>query len=501
MDTLSRLPVFGLMATPKCCWLLLIAMLRFQHTLGFATLQSTTTHSQSSFRQRSLTNLFVGGSLFSSRKPVAKGINATTYNSTASSSASSSSTATLLAKVVQSANARQAAITKNETPPIKSVNDLVLIPDELLAGIGGLNGTSYDVNRLKRNLLQEVVQAYKQELHTLLQSYYSTEQEIVEKLSALVQSSPVRTTTDSNLLDGRWVLAYRSKHCCVRDLKQQRARLPKRQRRALAQNVLASTRRSGKERLARTFFRTVHLEEDDDDVSIEDSMHVLGHFLRRSERYRVCGLTRQSLDVQKQSSKWYLLHRLVKQRTIDPKQKAMKEPPESIQVVYLDVDLCILTNSNSEDGENSTFSVYTKNEAWLDHSTKRQAKFLAQAMRYFIFGKLLRKRQQSLDEYWWSNRDTDEVNRILQEIRIENSSRLRVLRLGDTENVDDDAAWEGKGDPFVHLSADERQRALKTMNMRQIEIAGNQRLSKASREGWLQRLIPKRKSFRRPKNI
>ena len=92
-----------------------------------------------------------------------------------------------------------------------------------------------------------------------------------------------------------------------------------------------------------------------------------------------------------------------------------------------------------------------------------------------------------------------EVNRILQEIRMENSSRLRVLRLGDTGDVDD--AWEGTGDPFVHLSADERQRAIKSMNMRQIEIAGNQRLSKAKRESWLQRLIPSQKSFRRPKNL
>jgi hypothetical protein len=65
----------------------------------------------------------------------------------------------------------------------------------------------------------------------------------------------------------------------------------------------------------------------------------------------------------------------------------------------------------------------------------------------------------------------------------------------------DDEAWEGRGDPFVHLSADERQRAIKSMNMRQIELAGNQRLSKAKRESWLQRLVPRKKSFQRPKKL
>ena len=436
-------------------------------------------------RRYQSTRLYAKSSLFSSRDAPVKRVNATAGSSTTAKS----TTAALLAKVAQTANARQA----KEKPTRKTDEDLVMVQDEMIAGIGGLNGTSFDVNRLKRNLLQEVVHSYKQELHSLLQSFDSTEQEIVEKLSALVQSSPVRTTTDSNLLDGTWALAYRSKHCVVHDLKQRRARLPKRQRQRVLQNELASLRKGGKEQLARKFFRTVHLEEDDD-VAIEDTMHWLGPLLKRSERYQVCGLTRQSLEVKRHSSRWFLLHRLVKQRTMD---RTDEDTRQNIQVVYLDVDLCILTNS--DDGDNSTFAVYTKNDAWVGHSTQRQVGFVLQAIRYFIFGKLLRKSNESLDEYWWKNRDTDEVNRILQEIRMENSSRLRVLRLGDTGDVDD--AWEGKGDPFVHLSADERQRAIKSMNMRQIEIAGNQRLSKAKRESWLQRLIPSKKSFRMPKNL
>ena len=79
-------------------------------------------------------------------------------------------------------------------------------------GIGGKGGLVYDVNRLKRNLLQETMTAYKEELWDLLAD--GDDGEIVEKLLALVQASPVRTTTDSNLLDNKdeWFLAYRSQY-------------------------------------------------------------------------------------------------------------------------------------------------------------------------------------------------------------------------------------------------------------------------------------------------
>jgi hypothetical protein len=76
---------------------------------------------------------------------------------------------------------------------------------------------------------------------------------------------------------------------------------------------------------------------------------------------------------------------------------------------------------------------------------------------------------------------------------------LHATKTGDTG--EDDEAWEGKDDPFVHLSADERQLAMKEMNMRQIELAGNQRLLKSKRESWLRRMIPTRRSFRKPRNL
>ena len=69
-------------------------------------------------------------------------------------------------------------------------------------------GHVYDVNLFKRNLLQDTMVAYKAELFKLLNSPRSNEQEISDKLSALVEGSPVRTTSDSNLLEGTWALAY-----------------------------------------------------------------------------------------------------------------------------------------------------------------------------------------------------------------------------------------------------------------------------------------------------
>ena len=68
----------------------------------------------------------------------------------------------------------------------------------------------YDVNRLKRNLVQETVRKYKNELLVLLSqpslrnnNPYSTLME--EKIHALIQANPVYTTTDSNLLEGTWM--------------------------------------------------------------------------------------------------------------------------------------------------------------------------------------------------------------------------------------------------------------------------------------------------------
>ena len=96
---------------------------------------------------------------------------------------------------------------------------MVTCENEGVVGIGGHGGVVYNVNDFKRNLLQETMKSYEKELYGILSSPISTEYYIMTKLAALVQGSPVVTTTDSNLLEGSWTLAYQSRYTTVNDLK------------------------------------------------------------------------------------------------------------------------------------------------------------------------------------------------------------------------------------------------------------------------------------------
>jgi cold shock CspA family protein len=89
---------------------------------------------------------------------------------------------------------------------------------------------------------------------------------------------------------------------------------------------------------------------------------------------------------------------------------------------------------------------------------------------------------------------TDDSNaaRILVELDDE-TKKMTVLKLGDLEN--DLNAWEGEDDPFVHLSAVERQEKLKTMRVRDIEHAGRRERNK---NGKKKRRAEKRKDFKKP---
>ncbi len=107
---------------------------------------------------------------------------------------------------------------------------------EEVIGIGGKGGYTYDVNKLKSNLVQKSIKQFKTELLQLLvapstsespspskilrnqserrKSMYDAKNHdlIDEKISALISTNPVSTTTDSNLLDGSWGFAYSTKN-------------------------------------------------------------------------------------------------------------------------------------------------------------------------------------------------------------------------------------------------------------------------------------------------
>lgn len=363
-------------------------------------------------------------------------------------------------------------------------NQTLQFRNETIPGIGGDGGIVYDVNRLKRNLLQETIREYKRELWYLLQSPSSTEEAIADKLSALVESSAVRTTTDSNLLDGTWTLAYTSKFATVEGLRAVRPRFPLRSRlrkRRQEQDAAApltpvQRRRGGKERLLSTRQRTFYLEdlEEDEDPHILDERRWLGGLLTRQRRLTVGGLTRQSLLLERLTTEWCFMGRKV--------ASTEDEKTADVQVVYLDVDLAILAEAGSP-----LFYVYTKQDAWIDPRlrTRRKLRYLLDAAKGLVF----RKGKEVSVINWRS--PEEHVNQILLQIEADNA-RLRVLKLGDVENRDDES-WDGLSDPFVHLSADDRQTVLKTMNVRDIAKAGNKRLAVSKRERWFQALLRRRR--------
>jgi len=68
----------------------------------------------------------------------------------------------------------------------------------------------------------------------------------------------------------------------------------------------------------------------------------------------------------------------------------------------------------------------------------------------------------------------EEYQILLRIVYDDNISKLTALRLGDygDSSKDDEDAWGGKDDPFVHLTADERQSIMKQMSIGEIKKAG-----------------------------
>jgi hypothetical protein len=448
-------------------------------------------------------------------------------------------------------NAATAIATATATPTAVVFDPAAVFADhpEGIEGIGGQGGYVYDVNSLKRNLLQETVHAYKKELWTLLLQYQTagsgvTEWDVVDKLAALVQASPVRTTTDSNLLDGSWCLAYTSQKSNVADLKRilhirDRTRRKDGSRRISIsrsgagsgqpdeqgeqQTELSVPRNNNRKGvmsgLFQTTIRNFHLEElqDDEDAYVEDATRFFGGLLTRTRRQTVRGLTRTSLRLDALSSQWCIaggqeishkdaqqLQGLSGSSASNKERKQFMAVPTDMQIVYSDVDLCIsIEGADRSDSSDSPFQVFTKNEAWMNPQKRfgREIQYLVASFQQFL-SRLSPKRWIHSSERRWmyDNSDSGNSDPILQEYEYD-AATLRVLKLGDLSDKDDEA-WDGIQDPFVHLSAMERQKVLKTMNFKEIEKAGNRRLGKSWRQSWTQRLFGRKKTyFKKPGDL
>ena len=392
------------------------------------------------------------------------------------------------------------------------------VNDEKLQTLG-IGGVVYNVNRLKRNLLQEAIRDYKEDVLSFIRNSQRTEQEIVDKFSALVQASPVRTTTDSNLLDGTWWLVFESKQSRVDDLldeERQRLILEAKSQKDRGTTSLALTAKEtsipvnarlqntyngSKEHWWKRTTQTYHLEElekNEDPHVIEETTWAGGLFYKH-RRSTVTGLTRRSLRTVAGPPYWYLFG-FPMFRKLTEAAAAAKPIPQDVQVIYADVDMCILAHGAPPDDDKRdrrSFSVYTKDPEWFVGRVRRNLQWFGRLLLsilipFYRSGKkeASRKNAEIIQK--------QQADSILREVGL-NEGKLRVLKIGDLKDEDDEA-WDGLADPFVHLTADERQEMLKRMNMREISRAGNKKLTTSKRQRWFQRLFRRRKrSFKGPK--
>jgi hypothetical protein len=356
---------------------------------------------------------------------------------------------------------------------------------ETSTGIGGQGGWVYDVNALKRNLLQETVRAYKCELVALLQSPAATEDEICSKLSSLVQASPVRTTTDPHLLQGPaadnanaadWTLCYQSKHTTVPQLKAPLAStLPASTRHAKAAAVTPAMRRvAGKQvsSLRRCLRRSFYLENVplDHDPCVVDTHTRWAGLVHERQTFQIQGLSRTSLQLAAPVTERWVCGRKQRVPREDSRPTAASSSNNEFRrhsvadmtIIFSDTDLCIIA-----DPELRTYQVYTQAEAWPENAGWRQVKFWMATVLYRV--------NHALPFFQGDAQARRRNSRLLRDLQknqdlLDEESRLIVCHLGSGD--DDQEAWDGRSDPFVHLNADDRQRLLKAMSVKQIQEAG-----------------------------
>lgn len=306
---------------------------------------------------------------------------------------------------------------------------------------------------------------------------------IEDKVAALVQSSGVRCTTDSNLLDGTWGFAFGSRQSASSLSDINRFDIAaQRQKRQVHPGKLEGPLRN----LQRSFF--LEDMDEDEDAHVLDTTRYCGGFVRRIQRYNVTRLTRSSLNLLPCEQEWFLCGKRLASR------RPRAQSPMDLKLLYVDNDLCV---SASDNVETNPFHVYTKSDVWVSRGqrTKRNARRFLNAMKTLGDSVLsiifLRKRLRTAFKSKLRS-DDSYGTRILVSMDDE-SKQLTVLKLGDLEN--DANAWDGEDDPFVHLSADERQETLKKMNVRDIVKAGQRQRRRKSRK---KTRADTRKLFKKP---
>jgi len=375
---------------------------------------------------------------------------------------------------------------KGENPPH-------FIVGETAIGIGGNDGFVYDVNALKRNLVQESVRGCKQELLVLLgdgrqnqaiakKSTEDGKQLVVtprwrrdrddlieDRLSALVQTNPVSTTTDSNLLDGEWSFAFATNSAST-ILDTSRFLLSKTKRINPPADEMNETRgspwrfRAGKtDNPFRSSTREIYLENlsGDENAHIVDETRVLGGIFQTCRRYDVFGLTRTAIDLDLMEIESKLFGIRINGKSRDDFKGTTQGQPLEIQVLYLDTDLCICTTGAGLDGP---LHVYTKNDVWVTGGAKHKLRLMAKTASWISTMQSPLRIRQRLTNFITEKNDNKPT---------ETGPELKAVNIGELDINEDgttreDAAWDGPDDPFRHLSPGERMEVLRTMSLQDI---------------------------------
>jgi hypothetical protein len=381
----------------------------------------------------------------------------------------------------------------NDISPItESSPPKPVIPPPPLLGIGGKDGFFYDVNKLKRNLIQETVKNYKAELWDLLGTASMTLVE--DKLAALVQANPISTMTDSNLLDrAEWCVAVKSIQPAnvlfdTKRFEWQKTSAAKRQEAGAAETAFS--------RNARKYFLE-DLDENESPFVIDETLF-LGGLFARERTYNVTALTRTKLDLDITQVKWNVVGKTLLSRQYQPQSRKI----QAVQILYVDSDLLI----SAEQGLDKPYTIYTKSPEWTARAQRIKRKLrllravLSRVKGYAVGAMSLRKVAINAGLKIIQSKLIEQVeepkppNLMMVEIKGEGTTSLKVLKLGDAGGDD---AWEGEDDPYVHLSADERQDLLKQMNVKELDEAGKEQQRKAEKEK--KRVILERKRiFKKP---
>mmetsp|Transcript_18843 Transcript_18843/g.27862 ORF Transcript_18843/g.27862 Transcript_18843/m.27862 type:complete len:523 (+) Transcript_18843:126-1694(+) len=347
-------------------------------------------------------------------------------------------------------------------------------------GIGGKGGVTYDVNKLKTNFVQKAVAAYKDQLWELLGTPDASQAAIEEKIAALCQANPVSTTTDSNLLEGKWEFVFSSKKPAYVLLDPDRFSIG--YEKGIVGDIVGTTRGSSR------LFILESLEVNQNPYVVDEKPSGI---FDRKRHYSVSSLTRTSLGLDLQRCTWNLFGiPFWSRQSIDDASN-----PVDLKILYVDSDICISVEQNM----NQPFTIYTRSDAWITRAQqlkRKWRKIRALATKLKIRSRVMRLRtrlrtrlrkestREDSDGAAWIDYDAD-------------SGTVRLIKLGDFD-YPNDPAWEGEADPFVHLPADERQQLIKSLEIGEIQAIGKKQQKLLEKMRRKKLIFSRERTFNKP---